>query len=53
MWAAESSLGNPIVDAVLEAAPADIALATSGHHLKCIWSPNVLSKLIFKLGNVS
>lgn len=34
---AESSLGNPIANAILEAAYADEVLATSGHHLKWFW----------------
>jgi len=33
----ESSLGNPIANAILEAAYADVALPTSGHHLKYFW----------------
>lgn len=34
---AESSPGNPIANATLEAAQADVALATSCHNLKCFW----------------
>lgn len=37
VWGAESSLGNPRANAILEAAYADVALVTSGHHLKHFW----------------
>lgn len=54
MGETESSLGNPIAKTILEAAYADAALATLGHHLKhFLVTQNVLNKLIFNLRNVS